>query len=117
MGIGTPAQQRLAKKFVAPFFNWDDDDKLREWLRQQEPDELEQFLDWFNFDTRRDRETLGRQELRRLRNRAMLASTQPQHPPASVSEVLTLKPGLWGVSVDLKALGRRYRKWWQDHRR
>src|SRR5262249_52898999 len=57
----------LAKKFFDPFFNWDDDEKLRAWLREQEPDELKQFLDWFDFSTRRDRETLGRQELAKLK--------------------------------------------------
>ena len=68
MGIGTPAQQELGKKFFGPFFNWPDDTKLREWLCKQDPDELEQFLNWFDFSSRRDRETLGRQELRKLRS-------------------------------------------------
>jgi hypothetical protein len=68
MGIGTPAQQQLGKKFFGPFFAWADDAKLREWLREQDPDELEQFLNWFDFANHRDRETLGRQELRKLRN-------------------------------------------------
>jgi predicted nucleotide-binding protein len=66
--FGTAAQQQLGRKFLDPFINWPDDTKLREWLRQQDPDELEQFLDWFDFSNRRDRETLGRQELRKLRN-------------------------------------------------
>lgn len=70
MAMGTPAQQNLARKYFNPFFNWNDDDKLREWLSQQEPDELEQFLNWFDFSRRRDRETLGRQELAKLRNPA-----------------------------------------------
>jgi predicted nucleotide-binding protein len=68
MGMGSPAEQRLSALFFDPLINWDDDDKLREWLRQQDPDQLEQFLNWFDFSSRRDRETLGRQELRRLRN-------------------------------------------------
>jgi hypothetical protein len=34
-----------------------------EWLHEQDPDELEQFLNWFDFARRRDREALGRQEL------------------------------------------------------
>jgi predicted nucleotide-binding protein len=60
-------QEKLADKFFDPFFNWDDDKKLRAWLREQDPDELEQFLNWFNFSHSRDRETLGRQELAKLR--------------------------------------------------
>jgi hypothetical protein len=71
MAIGTPAQQQLGKKFFEPFFTWADDTKLREWLREQDPDELEQFLNWFDFANHRDRETLGRQELRNLRTAAV----------------------------------------------
>lgn len=67
MPIGTPAQQKLVARFFQPFFNWSDDEKLREWLREQDADALEQFLNWFDFNTRRDRESLGRQELRKLR--------------------------------------------------
>ena len=66
--FGTPAQQQLHKKFFVPFFHWQDDAKLREWLREQDPDELEQYLDWFDWTNHRDRETLGRQELRKLRS-------------------------------------------------
>ena len=99
MSIGTPTQQRLAKKFFGPFFNWDDDDKLRKWLRRQDPNELEQFLNWFDFSSRRDRETLGRQELGKLRKH-------------SVPEVLSLKPAIYGVGIDLKEVWRRLRAWW-----
>src|SRR5215208_7019765 len=67
MALGTPAQQKLANTFFGPFFNWDGDEKLRKWLQEQAPDELEQFLNWFDFSHRRDRETLGRQELAKLR--------------------------------------------------
>lgn len=99
MALGTPAQQKLVKTFFDPFFKWDDDKKLREWLRQQNPDELEQFLGWFDFSSRRDRELLGQQELRKLRINEGGATTKP--------EVLSLKPGIWGISVDLKALAQR----------
>ena len=68
MSFGTPAQQQLGQKFFAPFFRWPDDAALRAWLQEQSPDELEQFLGWFDLSNRRDRETLGRQELRKLRN-------------------------------------------------
>jgi predicted nucleotide-binding protein len=66
--MGTAAQQQLGKKFLTPFIAWTDDAKLREWLSRQDPDELEQFLNWFDFSGRRDRQTLGFQELRKLRN-------------------------------------------------
>jgi hypothetical protein len=29
------------------------------------------------------------------------------------SEILTLKPTLWGIGIDLKEVGRRARQWWQ----
>jgi predicted nucleotide-binding protein len=75
MAIGTPAQQRLGK-FIDPFVNWPDDAKLRAWVQEQDnPDELEQFLNWFDFSTRRDRQTLGFQELRKLRNRPARTAT------------------------------------------
>lgn len=70
MGLGSDAENRLTDTFFDPFFNWDDDARLREWLRGQDADELEQFLEWFNFDSRRDRLVLGRQELKGLRNPA-----------------------------------------------
>jgi hypothetical protein len=70
---------------------------LREWLSQQNPDDLEQFLNWFNFSTERNREILGRQELAKLRA-----------PAVKPAEVVTLKPGIWGMSFDLKALWRRF---------
>jgi hypothetical protein len=105
MSMGTPAQRRLAKKFFGPFFNWEDDDKLREWLRQQDPDELEQFLNWFNFGTHRDRETLGRQELRKLLARVPQDAGVPN--AEKQVEAITLKPGIWGMSIDLKEMWRR----------
>jgi hypothetical protein len=102
MGMGTAAQRRLVKKFFDPFFNWDDDGKLREWLRQQDPDELEQFLNWFNFNSRRDRKTLGFQELAKLRS--------------APKDVLILKPALWGVGMDFNEAWRRFRVWWRRRR-
>jgi hypothetical protein len=100
-GLGTQSQQALAKKFFDPFFNWSDDKKLRAWLAEQDPDELEQFLNWFNFRSRRDRETLGRQELQKLR----LATTAE-----STKEVLILRPTFGGFGIDLKALWKRASK-------
>jgi hypothetical protein len=39
----------------------------------------------------------------------------PSHRPQV--ELVTLKPGMWGVSIDLKELGRRARNWWQGRKR
>ena len=36
-----------------------------------------------------------------------------QPPAAKPTEVLTLKPGIWGVSIDLKETWRRLRRWSQ----
>ena len=35
-------------------------------------------------------------------------------PPAQKQEVLSLKPGIWGVSIDLKELWRRGQRWWRE---
>ena len=108
--MGTPAQQELGQKFFGPFFHWTDDTELREWLREQDPDELEQFLNWFDFTNHREIEkTLGRQELRKLRNPTANLSSgkpaplgEPAPPVEKAAEVITLKPGIWGMSIDLK---------------
>ncbi len=106
MSFGTPAQQQLGQKFFAPFFRWPDDAALRAWLQEQSPDELEQFLGWFDLSNRRDRETLGRQELRKLRNpdtkirallsdgRALLSGRDPVNTHSEF-ERWTNKVGLW----------------------
>jgi hypothetical protein len=36
-----------------------------------------------------------------------------QISPAKPAEMLTLKPGIWGINVDLKVLGRRVSAWWR----
>jgi hypothetical protein len=38
----------------------------------------------------------------------------PASPPSK--ELVSLKPGLWGVSIDLKELWRRFRKKWRPIR-
>ena len=100
--FGTPAQQKLHSKFFVPFFHWQDDAKLREWLREQDPDELEQYLAWFDWTNHRDREILGHQELRKLRNGAANMSNASRGTETSMDfrvwglekagEVITLKP-------------------------
>jgi hypothetical protein len=39
-----------------------------------------------------------------------LAPASQQRP-----ELFTLKPGIWGMSIDLKELGRRAVRWWRQH--
>lgn len=104
-GTWNTSATEIGQTIFGPFFNWDDDAKLREWLQQQNPDELEQFLGWFDFSTRRDREMLGQQELRKLRTRPN------ENEQAKQPEVLSLKPGIWGISIDLKEVVRRTMKW------
>lgn len=42
-------------------------------------------------------------------------STTPP-PPAPPAELLSLRPNFHGIGIDLKELGRRARKWWQQRR-
>lgn len=70
-------RKQIARKFFGPFFNWADDRQLRDWLRKQDPDELEQFLDTQNFTFRPDRAILGREVLQDLRQGAAWASVAP----------------------------------------
>jgi predicted nucleotide-binding protein len=88
--VGTPSQQQLGKKFFDPFINWPDDTKLREWLREQDPDEIEQFLDWFNWTNYRDRERLGRQELATLRNPKAAADQAATAAPQDRTKVFVV---------------------------
>jgi hypothetical protein len=44
-----------------------------------------------------------------------LVTRRPDAVPPS-SEMITLKPGIWGMSIDLKAVARRLREWWQKRR-
>jgi hypothetical protein len=37
------------------------------------------------------------------------AAVQP--PAAKPAEMLTLRPGIWGVNIELKEAGRRFAKW------
>lgn len=46
------------------------------------------------------------------------AQTLPSTPPAhQQAEILTLKPGIWGMSIDLKELGRRVLNWWRGSKK
>lgn len=108
MALGTPAQQKLAAQFFDPFFNWDDDGKLREWLREQDPDALEQFLDWFDFTSRRDRQALGRQELRRLRATAGEKSMESVNWISAADAVALLKPAMTGRSAQMAICARAH---------
>jgi len=44
------------------------------------------------------------------------ASTPPSLAEAPKNELLTLKPALWGVGIDLKEAGRRLRSWWKGRK-
>lgn len=44
------------------------------------------------------------------------ASTLPSLAEAPKSELLTLKPSLWGVGIDLKEAWRRLRSWWKGQK-
>ena len=69
MAQGTESQRRLGDKYFDPIINWESDDALRDWLGRQDPDEIEQYLSFFNFKHHRDREALVIQELERLKQR------------------------------------------------
>jgi hypothetical protein len=45
----------------------------------------------------------------RLKEAEQAAASSPQ----KTAEILTLKPGVWGMNVDLKEAARRVVKWWQ----
>jgi hypothetical protein len=45
---------------------------------------------------------------------ASSSATRSSPPPEPSSELLTLKPGIWGVSVDLKEVWRRIRRRWRN---
>jgi hypothetical protein len=38
---------------------------------------------------------------------------RPASPPPPKAEIVTLKPSLYGMSIDLKELGRRGLNWWR----
>jgi len=44
--------------------------------------------------------------------------SQTMNPSASPGrqEILALKPGMWGMSIDVKEIGRRVKSWWQKRR-
>jgi hypothetical protein len=49
---------------------------------------------------------LAREWVRSKENRPETRMQQP-------TELVALRPGIWGISIDLKELGRRVRRWWQ----
>jgi hypothetical protein len=56
----------------------------------------------------------GTQEVQDLaREWVQLRENEEQKSPAKADEVLTLKPNLYGVGIDLKALGRKMRGWFK----
>jgi hypothetical protein len=49
----------------------------------------------------------------RMKEAGKAAAVSPQKP----TEILSLKPGAWGMNVDLKEAIRRGLRWWQGKRR
>jgi len=67
MAERTPEQRRLHDLFDAPFFQWQHDDALKNWLASEvHPEDLEAYLDIADFARRPEREGLGRNALRLL---------------------------------------------------
>jgi hypothetical protein len=54
----------------------------------------------------------GDPSMRETRPAVIVGQQSPATPqrPASPGELLTLKPGIWGMSIDLKEAGRRLRQ-------
>jgi hypothetical protein len=85
----------LVKKYFDPIINAATYDDIRKFLRQQDPDEIEQFLNFYGWRRDKDRRVIVEQELARLRAKQ-----------ASLADAVEMKPGIFGLSVDLKAAWR-----------
>ena len=62
-----PITSALVDKFFDPVINAESDEAMRAWLRQQPKEEIERFLNFWNWTDDRDRETILQQEIGRLR--------------------------------------------------
>ncbi len=60
-----PITGALVDKFFDPVINAESEEALRDWLKNQSTEEIERFLNYFNWTNFRDRETILRQEIRR----------------------------------------------------
>ncbi len=62
-----PITGALVDKFFGPVINAESEEALRDWLKNQSTEEIERFLNYFNWTNFRDRETILRQEIGRRR--------------------------------------------------
>ena len=62
-----PITGALTDKFFDPVINATSDEDRRAWLRRQPSDEIERFLNFWDWTPHRDEETIVRQELWRKR--------------------------------------------------
>ena len=60
-----PITGALVDKFFGPVINAESEQALRDWLKDQSTDDIERFLNFWNWADFRDRETILRQEIRR----------------------------------------------------
>ena len=63
--VGTETQRELTSKFFHPIINGKNAEEIKAFLKEQDRDEIEQYLHFFNFQNNRDKEAMLRQELRR----------------------------------------------------
>ena len=83
----------LIDKYFDPIINADSYDDIRSFVRGQDPDEVDQFLQFYGWRHYEDRRIIVQQELDRLRT----ART-------SFAETIDAKPGVFGITVDVKKL-------------
>ena len=76
-----PITSALVDKFFDPVFEAESDEALREWLRHQPLEEIERFLNFWDWANERDRETILRQEISRRRQRASAEEGAGKRPP------------------------------------
>ena len=75
MPLGSKSQRELMSNFFNPGINAETNENLREWLKSQDANEIELFLEYFDFSQHKDKEIVLRQELdRRRRVEAQRAS-------------------------------------------
>jgi len=65
--LNSDAQEELLERFFDLTANEPDDEKVRIALRSEDPDKIEQWIDFYNFSGSGDRLTLFKQELKRHR--------------------------------------------------
>ena len=69
-----PITGALVDKFFGPVIDAESEQAIRNWLKDQSTEEIERFLNHFNWAKFRDRETILRQEIRRRKEAELKAS-------------------------------------------